>query len=259
MRRPAGSAWRAATDEFGEYVSAEGRARYGASLDLLTEKVGPHLWDCDGGIWEPPGTDAARKSLSLAWLGRLLVEACEGARGTPAPEAVNIPARLPAARRRKIAGDMRSVAAALQQGGYEIAMAVLAARKHVAPSAESQMPPPPDLKHRTEMQAWVSGERRLSADRLAEALLAAAGELDGKDYRTRPRGRREGPETTLATEVVTWLRVATGAPWDYQRGGGIPTGGRPSYDVAAAFLEAAGWPSMTADVIKSRLDAKGRA
>jgi hypothetical protein len=259
MRMPAGSAWQDATGEFAELVPVEGFARYAAALDLLTKQVEPHLWDCNGGIWEPPGADAVRRRLSLAWLGHLLVECCERTRVEPVSAHPSLPARLPAARRRKIAADMTSVALALKAGGYEIAKAVIAARKHIEPSAGSLMPPPPDLTHCMELKAWTSSERRLTPNKLADALLAAAEELDGKDYRTRPRGRREGTDTALATEVVTWLRVATGAPWHHQWDGRVPAGGRPSYDVAAEFLAAAGWKQTTATVIKYRLEAKVRA
>ena len=39
----------------------------------------------------------------------------------------------------------------------------------------------------------------------------------------------------------------------------MPEGGLPLYEVAAAFMKAAGWKKMTDDVIKYRLEAQKRA
>jgi len=108
------------------------------------------------------------------------------------------------------------------------------------------------------MQAWLKGQPSLSLSDLADALCAISDELEGQDRRsTRPRG--EQPETTLARVLVTELRAATGAPWSYQDGGPIPGGGKPFYDIVAAFMNAAGWKAMDIATVKGRLEAKGRA
>jgi hypothetical protein len=161
---------------------------------------------------------------------------------------------LTAAERRKLVKDIRSVAKVLRAGSPEIFMATFAASKHVVPSPESDDPMPVGLL-RMEMRAWLKSQRRLTSSRLADAILAIASELDGQDHRRKPRGRGAQPETKLAKVLVTWLRVATGAPWDYQNGSPIPAGGRPCYDVAASFVRAAGW-SMTEALLKGRLEAK---
>jgi hypothetical protein len=168
------------------------------------------------------------------------------------------PRWLSAVKRRKLIKDIRSVAKSLKAGSSEIRMATFAAAKHVVPSPESDDPPPVDLLPR-QKQVWLKNQRRLTASKLADALLAMSIELDGQDHRKKPSGRHEQPETKLAAELVTWLRVATGAPWNYVSGGPIPPGGRPCYDVAAAFVQAAGWRSMTTMVVKARLEARTRA
>jgi hypothetical protein len=256
-RDPPGKIWRAATGEFHINVPAEMDGQYGSALDLLALKVQPHLWDCSGGHWEPRGEDDARHRLSLAWLGCLLVNECEKAR--PARRRTlpsKLARRLTAAKRSKLIKEIRSVAEMLKDGSLELFMAMSAASKYVVPSPASDDPIPPGLS--AEMRAWLRSNRRLTTSKLADALLAIAHELDGQDHRRNPLGQHERPETTLAAALVTWLRVATGAPWGRQHGEPIPTGGRPLNEVAAAFVRAAGW-SMTDSIIKSRLESKKRA
>jgi hypothetical protein len=65
-REPPGNVWRTAT---AIDVPDDLNQRYGGPLDLLVRRVQPHLWDCNGGIWEPPGGDDALHRLSLALLG----------------------------------------------------------------------------------------------------------------------------------------------------------------------------------------------
>jgi hypothetical protein len=258
MRRNSpGNTWRDATGEFAMNVPVEMDSRYGQALDLLACKVQSHIWDCNGGIWEPRSGDAVRHRLSLAWLGRLLVTECEQARLPRDRTRPTLSRRLTAAKRRKLVKDMRSVAKVLRAGSPEIFMATFAASKHVVPSPASDDPIPAGLLP-MEMRAWLKSQRRLTSSRLGDALLAIAGDLDGIDHRRKPLGRREQPETTLAAALVTWLRAATGGPYSYQRGEPIPTGGRPFYEVVVAFVKAAGW-SMTDSLLKSRLEARQRA
>lgn len=252
-RSSPGKAWRDAIAgvEFAFDAPSEmDNDRYGPALDLLARKIESHLWDCNGGLWEPRGGDDVRHKLSLAWLGLLLVSECEEARlpRDRAPPA--LVRRLAAAKRRKLVKDIRSVAKSLKAGSPEIFMATFAASKHVVPSPASYREP----THRLALL-----NRQLTSSKLGDALLAIAHELDGQDHRRKPRGRREQPETTLAAALVTWLRVATGASWSYQRGDSVPAGGQPLHEVAAAFLQAAGWPDMTGPTIKSRLESKTRA
>lgn len=261
MRRPSppGRMWQDATREFAVNVPPEMHGRYGMALDLLAKKVARHVWDCNGGIFETRGKSEARHRLSLARLGCLLVDECEKARNSPRKGTPSMMGkRLTAAERRKLAKDVRSVALSLNTGSQEFFHAILAASKHIVPSPDSN-----DGialgSFSAEIRAWLKCTRRLTASTLSAALLAIADVLDHQDHRRKPRHRREGCETTLAAELVTWLRVATGAPWSYQEGDRIPQGGCPCYEVAACFLQAAGWSRMTAPIIKSRLEARHRA
>jgi len=255
-----GKTWRDAAGEFAVNVSTKMDGRYGTALDLLALKAGPHLWHLSvqgNPVWVPHGPGHPR-SLSLAYLSFRLIEACEKAqnksRERSSPMRSN---RLPAKTRRKLVKDIRSVASFLEKGRAEIAMATVIARKYLEPAPGSYKPCPPGLTP-FESQAWVNSEKRLTSPTLGRVLALIADQLDGKDYRTKPLGRREGAETALAAELVTWLRVATGALWNHMPGP-IPMGGRPFYDVVAAFLQAAGWCRMTAPIIKSRLEARNGA
>ena len=245
--------------------SAEMIKRYGSALDLLAQKVGPHLWDCNGGVWERPGGDKTRHRLSLAHLSRLIVDECEQARKTreaapkPKPTAAKR-GRLTSAERRTLVKEIRAVASSLRTGGIETHKAILdGGLRYVVPSDKPPEPSEPMPKGLTSAQwtLWLQGRRPWMS--FIAALEAVANELDGRDNRAKPLGRNVNVETVLAAEIVTWLRVATGAPGSYQRGDRIPIGGRPFYEVAAAFLQAAGYSLMTAAIIKARLEARNGA
>jgi len=257
----AGEGWRAATDELSVFVSSDLQDRYGAALDLLADRAGKVIWDCVAGHWQPPSGDAERKRVSIAWLGRTLVDACEQSRlsrGAKCSRGQSKGARrLSAADRRRMTKQLRSLADALGEGAEEAFWMTQAAADVLSPSPRGIEPAPEGLE-KMERLAWEKSERRLKPRHLAAALAAMADAIDGADYREQPRGRSEAPETALGVALVTWIRASTGAPMRYLRGEQILMGGRPLWEAATAFVIAAGW-RMESGTLRSRIEARMRA
>jgi len=107
--------------------------------------------------------------------------------------------------------------------------------------------------------------RNISAHAIASFMRRTSDTLQETDNRRKAAPPAKA-ETRLWLDLVTWLRVATGARWHYQSElvAREPAGGKPLLAVVLAFSEALGVVGtadepITEQLIKARLEARRRA
>jgi hypothetical protein len=175
--------------------------RFGIALDLLSERIGRHLWSYNAQErrWELPNKEADNRHASLANLSRSLITSTMLSHMAP---------------------DIKDPVALSNKG----LSAIRLAQKLSETLLHEDCPP------------------HLFRGALALGLVSKLREFHS--LREHPDGRQSPtractPATRRGIIIVYILRLATGGQ-QLNPGDHFATGGRPLYDVACAFLSAAG-------------------
>lgn len=221
-----------AAQQFSVLLQPEIQARYRDALNLMAARTVPHLRDWSGTLWVPPSGDRSIHHRSLRQLGKLLIQECEAARPAK-PVGPKPNRRMKTATRIKLSKALLFVAKALKSQNLEAVVQSERLHKRLAGNEKA-----------------FGNLASLSPAQLANFLELVVDEIN-----TNPtivsRQNAVPVETRLAGSLVRHLRIATGG--EPQSEHCMPINGRPLFDVAAAFVQAAGWRKMTGQAIRYRL------